>query len=121
MVTGYCRRAPERDSEMMARLENDADAAQVRLVNSEYFRKEVRDSISKLLQMNQEVVSAGTIKWNDEELVRGADCEEITDAIDSLRDLLPAEEPKTALGTFATTRAVPAAKNGSDYAAVGGA
>lgn len=91
MVTGYCRRAPERDSEMMARLENDADAAQVRLLTSDYFRERVRVAMGLLFQMNQEVVSAGTINWNDEELVRGEDCEEIIDAINSLRDLLPAE------------------------------
>jgi len=93
MVTRYCRRAPQRDSEMMALLENSADAAQVRLLTSDYFRERVRVAMGLLFQMNQEVVSAGTINWNDEELARGEDCEEIMDAINSLRDLLPAEVP----------------------------
>lgn len=81
---------------MMAQLENDADRARVRLVNSPYFQERVRVAMGLLFQMNQEVVSAGTIVWNDDELVKGEDCEEITDAIDSLRDLLPAETAKKA-------------------------
>lgn len=90
MIVDHGRFRPHRDSERYATLENLAERAQIKFMDSPDFRERVQVAVKFLEQLNSEYVSAGTVMHGDidDVVIRGEDCEYITDAIASLRDLL---------------------------------
>lgn len=98
MIVDHGRFRPHRDSERYAALENCAERAQVRLMESADFRERVQVAVKFLEQLNSEYVCAGTVLHGDidDVVIQGEDCEYITDAIASLAYLLLAIMPTTA-------------------------